>query len=162
MIAISILTLVGLGTLSGMLQSRRMTEGSIYVATATTVAQGYIEQLKNMKFDLLDESVFTELINQGAPDTLTVSPMVADPEVGDSATDVPNVKLIDINNTTSDTTDDLQMTFVVYIDDITDSATGIGDARRIILRWSYTDNSNKNARFVGNTLYAIRSSVPTF
>ena len=50
MIACGILAIVVLGVLQGMLQSRRMTEGSIRQATTASLVQGYLEQIKNLKF----------------------------------------------------------------------------------------------------------------
>ncbi len=162
MMGTMIFAIAGVGVLTGLLQARKMTEGSIYVATATTVAQGYIEQIKNMEFNLLDGSTIPELISQGTPDSLTISPLVADVETGDTTTDIVNTRAIDINNTPSNSEDDLNINFVVYVQDITDEANGVGDARRIVLRWDYTDNTTGSDVAVGNTLYAIRSRIPTF
>lgn len=157
-----IFAIAGVGVLTGLLQARKMTEGSIYVATATTVAQGYIEQIKNMEFNLLDGSSIPELISQGQPDSLLVSPLAADVESGDANTDLVNTRSIDINNTPDNAGDDLAINFVVYVEDITDDANGVGDARRIVLRWYYTDNTTGSDVHVGNTLYAIRSRIPTY
>ncbi|MDQ8186901.1 prepilin-type N-terminal cleavage/methylation domain-containing protein [Pelagicoccus sp. SDUM812002] len=162
MVGTVIFTIASVGVLSGLLQARKMTEGSIYVATATTVAQGYVEQLKNMKFRHLDESTIPELISQGVPDSLIVSPLPADVETGNADTDIVNTRSIDINNTPEVAQDDLSINFVVYVQDITDEANGVGEARRIVLRWDYTDNSTGANVAVGNTLYAIRSRIPTF
>jgi prepilin-type N-terminal cleavage/methylation domain-containing protein len=48
MISIVVLSILTMGILATLLQSRRATEGSIYQVTATTVATGYLEQLKTM------------------------------------------------------------------------------------------------------------------
>lgn len=162
MVAIVIMTILGFGVLSGILQARRQTEGSIYQGTATTVAQGYIEQMKNMDYRMLDLPEIDELINQGAEDSLKVSPLPTDPETGDPTTDILNERAIDINNTPDNDSDDLVITYVVYIENITDESNGIGDARRIILRWSYGMRSYSKTIEYSNTLYAIRSKVPTF
>lgn len=161
MVAAVILSLIGFGTLSGMLQARRMTQGSINEGTAMTVAQGYLEQMKNMQFSLLDGSEITELINQGAADTLKVSPTVSNPEVG-GGSDISNVKSLDINNTPNDPGDDLVIDFVLYIENLTDLASEVGEARRIVIRYSYSDNSQRGRRSVTNTLVTVRSDVPTF
>lgn len=162
MIAATILTIVALGSLSGLLQARRMTEGSIYIATATTIAQGYIEQLKNMEFNLLDQSRIDELRSQGSPDFLLVSPLPDDPQVGSAVSDRVNARGVDINNTPENTQDDLQINFVLYVQNITDEDNGVSESRRIILRWGYIDNTTGSDVAVGNTLYAIRSQIPTF
>ncbi len=162
MVGASILSLVGMGVVSGLLQTHRMTQGSINEGTAMTVSQGYLEQMKNMQFSLLDNPVIDELINQGVADTLTVSPTADNPEVGHDACDIPNVKLLDMNNTPDDTTDDLALSIVLYIDDITNAAAGIGDARRIILRYEFADSTNNGGKTVTGTLFTIRSNIPTF
>jgi type II secretory pathway pseudopilin PulG len=50
MFASGILSMVMLGVLQGMLQSRRQTEGSIRQATCASLVQGYMEQIKSMKY----------------------------------------------------------------------------------------------------------------
>ena len=161
MVAISIMTIVAFGTVSGLLQSRRLTERSIYDNTGATIAQGYIEQMMNMEFTLLDGSVIDQLFSQGAADSLTVSPSVADPETGDPATDIVNTKIIDINNTPGDTADDLEIKLVLYIDNLTDPNNGVGESRRIALRYSYKTISDPG-KSVTYTEFNIRSRVATF
>jgi len=46
--AVAILTLAVGGLFATFLQSRRLTEGSVYQNAALTIVQGYIEQMKNM------------------------------------------------------------------------------------------------------------------
>lgn len=162
MVASVILTVVGFGTLTGLLQSRRMTEGSIYASTATTVAQGYIEQIKSIDFNFLDGSTISKLNSQGLEDSLLVSPVVADMTAGNEDTDLVNTRFLDINNTPDNPGDDLELTFVLYVEDITNEGSGVGQARRMILRWSYIDRSTSANVTVSNTLYAIRSQIPTF
>jgi len=48
-IALSILCLVLGGVLAALMQSRRLTEGSVIQNSAMTVVQGYMEQIKNME-----------------------------------------------------------------------------------------------------------------
>lgn len=48
MFAVGVLTLVMGGLLATFMQSRRLTEGSVYQNAALTIVQGYIEQMKNM------------------------------------------------------------------------------------------------------------------
>ena len=159
-IATFVLGLLALGVTSGLIQTRRITEGSIHTNTATTIAQGYIEQLKSIEFAALDGPVLHTLINQGTPDPLTVSPTPSDPEAGDPAHDKPNTKLIDINNTPDEPGDDLAMIIVVYVDKLSSSSSGLGNTRRITLRYTF-QLPQQNIRAT-NTLYAIRSEVPTF
>jgi Tfp pilus assembly protein PilV len=46
--ALSILCLLSIGILQVFLQTRRLTEGSVYQSTAQTIVSGYMEQLKNL------------------------------------------------------------------------------------------------------------------
>ncbi len=48
MFAVGVLTLVMGGLLATFMQSRRLTEGSVYQNAALTIVQGYVEQMKNM------------------------------------------------------------------------------------------------------------------
>lgn len=50
MFASGILSMVLLGVLQGMLQSRRQTEGSVRQATCASLVQGYMEQIKSLKY----------------------------------------------------------------------------------------------------------------
>jgi prepilin-type N-terminal cleavage/methylation domain-containing protein len=46
--AVAVMTMVAGGLLATFMQSRRLTEGSVYQNAAITIVQGYIEQMKNM------------------------------------------------------------------------------------------------------------------
>lgn len=50
MFATGILTMICLGVLQAMLQSRRMTEGSVRQASVASLVQGYMEQIKALKY----------------------------------------------------------------------------------------------------------------
>lgn len=162
LVATSVLSIVGLSSITGLLQGRRLTESSLYLNTATTVAQGYMEQIKNMEFDSLNLNVLPTLINQGATDQLLVSPSVADPEIGSSETDVPNLKSIDIQNTPNTPGDDLKMSIFVYVDDTSNPGGGIGESKKITLRYEYPIHGSDDSVLYSNTLYGVRSRVPTF
>ncbi|HEY4301367.1 MAG TPA: prepilin-type N-terminal cleavage/methylation domain-containing protein [Candidatus Didemnitutus sp.] len=51
--ALAILAMTLTGILAIQLQSRRLTEGSVYQNTAITIVQGYLEQMKNMDLNSL-------------------------------------------------------------------------------------------------------------
>lgn len=109
------------GVLATLLQSRRLTEGSIYQNSAVTVVQGYVEQIKAIEFADLPylnkagvlvpgavpgkpAEVATRL-DQSAPDPLTISTALPIPAVSTILSpDTPenivdNLKVIDINRT---------------------------------------------------------------
>ncbi len=62
MVASAILGVVVAGSLAALLQSRRLTEGSIYQSAATTVVQGYLEQIKETAIDQIPYYSGTTLI----------------------------------------------------------------------------------------------------
>lgn len=162
MVSLTVLGMLSAGILSAIMQARRMTEDSIYLSTATAVAQGYIEQIKNMGFSNLDEAVLPTLVNQGSADPIQVSPDVSNYEIGNVATDIVNSKLIDINNTPDVPTDDMRMDIVAYVVDITNSGLGVAEARRIVLRYKYYYTDSNRSHSYQKTIFTIRSEVQTF
>ena len=162
MVAIGLLGMSSFGLLSGLLQSRQMAEAAIHQGTALAIAQGYLEQIKSMEFDSLDDEVLPTLFNQGESDTLSVSPTPADVALGDPNSDIPNIKRIDINNTPEVEQDDLEMRITVYVDDLTDDPNGIGESRRIVLKYQYLYSDGYRSHTERNALYTIRSEVPTY
>ncbi|MEM9160693.1 MAG: hypothetical protein AAGB46_16715 [Verrucomicrobiota bacterium] len=168
-VAFFLLLTTSLGVLSGIVQSRRLTEGSIYHNTATTIAHGYLQQLMDMQYDKLSLNNIDTLTDvessglvAGSEDSLLVSPQVANPEVGDSNTDVVNQRQIDIHNTPDEVSDDLNLNLVLYANDISDPSNSVGSSRNVILRYSYTLPSRVGGRTASHTLFAIRSEVPNF
>lgn len=53
MIAMSVLTMLASGILSGVLQTRKFTEYNVYHTSAINAAAGYLEQMKTMNYDQL-------------------------------------------------------------------------------------------------------------
>ena len=53
MIAMAILSIFSITILSAVLLGRRLSEANIYENTALTVAQGYMEQIKSMEYDVV-------------------------------------------------------------------------------------------------------------
>lgn len=56
-VAMTVLTMVLGGILGGLIQSRRLTEGSIYEGTATSIIQGYMEQIKANQYPVISGSI---------------------------------------------------------------------------------------------------------
>jgi len=54
------------------------------------------------------------------------------------------------------------MDIVVYVDDITDGSSGIGEARRVILKYEYIYSDGYRTHTEKNILYSVRSEVPTY
>jgi hypothetical protein len=70
MVASSVLGLVIVGSLGAFIQSRTITEGSIYQNAATTVVQGYLEQIKEADFANLPYFSGTTLIPSANNDSI--------------------------------------------------------------------------------------------
>jgi type II secretory pathway pseudopilin PulG len=88
MMSIVVLSLLTLGVLAALLQSRRATEGSVYQVTATTVATGYLEQLKSMNLGQL----IAPLNSEGVPDFSTsymIPTLYPQPDANAEATSDP-------------------------------------------------------------------------
>lgn len=181
-ISVAIFAVLMIGVLGAMIQSRKMTESAIYQNSAVTITQGYIEQMKNMDFNELpyyqgnalmrdgettiDPVIYTQL-DVDTYDTLSISPGPVPSrnfiKKGKRPTGVvDNNKLIDINNTPNDPTDDLGLNIWVWIMALDDPSTRVGDSRQItiVYNWSF-DAGSVNMDF-RDTVTTVRSRVPTF
>lgn len=156
MSGMAILSMVSLGVLGALLQSRRLTEGSIYQNTAVTAAQGYIEQMKNMEFDELALDPIPCRINENELDPINPSPLPRSPD-----TQVVNHRYIDLNNTPEDHTDDMPLDLVVYVENITNPTTGIGPAQSITIDYTWKSRAAGAEHTFTNSVSCIRSQVPT-
>ncbi len=202
MAAAAVLGLVIVGVLAALVQSRRLTEGSIYQNAALTVVQGYLEQIKESDFANVPyyqgttlvagnsndpiagvtsanrSKAIKTLLNNTDVDTIansdgeTISdyllissgspPAISSITPGGTAPSgvEDNVKLVDVNQTTSKA-DDLRLRLWVWVTDA--SATGY-DATQvrsivIIYQWAMSDGA-KTRWFVGS-VRSLRSAVPT-
>jgi type II secretory pathway pseudopilin PulG len=174
-VAMMILSLVVVGLLGALMQSRRLTEASIYQNTANTIIQGYIEQMKNMGIDDLTSSPIRTLLDQDTLDPLTPSPLpVIDKSTIVLGTTpvgvVNNAKTIDVNNTPTNANDDLRLNVWVWVESLdgtlpTPIASGSLAAAQcfgitMIYVWEHGTGSNTR-RFMGD-VRTVRSLVPTY
>jgi hypothetical protein len=171
------------GGLAGtFLQSRRLTESSIYMNSALTVVQGYLEQIKSLEFSDLpyyrsgtlyrgiitstDDKVYTQLdsdvydilrISPGTPPNASLLVPYATPE-----TAVDNFKTIDINDTPDNADDDLKMNIWIWITPLDDAVNGIAASRAItiIYNWTFTDGGISRRQL--DCIVTVRSAIPTF
>ncbi len=183
-LGLTVMSVVFAGTLGAFVQSRRMTEGSVFQNSATTVIQGYLEQMKNMDFwevpyysgstlmrgsaTTSDPTIYTQL-DSDTMDPLQISscapllPSSITPGVVPSISGlVDNYKLIDINDTPDNPDDDLQMHLWVWVTPMDSTASGVGPARciRIVYTWSFNNGGISRANV--DSITTIRSVVPTF
>jgi Tfp pilus assembly protein PilV len=175
MVASITMTIVVGGIFATIIQSRRLTEGSIFQNSTVTVMQGYLEQMKNMEFSQLTVSAATQpgtarqvatMLDQNTPDPLVLSwgsPPNAMPAIGTVPTGaVNNIKVIDINNTPGNPNDNLTMNLWIWVQDLTGQAADVRDAKSItiIYTWQFTDGGR--TRTYRDTVRTVRSLVPTF
>jgi type II secretory pathway pseudopilin PulG len=170
MVSLGVLAMLMLGLFAALLQSRRLTEASIYQNSANTIIQGYIEQMKNMEFEELSRTVIPTRLDESTLDPLTPSTVaVINPNtvvLGTIPTGVTNnVKVVDVNNTPTITTDDLTLNIWIWVQGMdSPAAASLAQSRvlgiTMIYVWEHRDGQQIR-RFLG-TVRTIRSFVPTF
>lgn len=146
MVGLFVFGLICLGLLSTILQTRRLSEGSIFHSTATTISQGYLSQLMEMNYDNFNDTTIGNIITQNAEETLSIST---------SGNKIRNERFIDIRNTPSAPEDDMPLDLYVYVDQLDNDTIGISGAKHITIEYIYTFNGDQFT----NTISSIRSNV---
>jgi type II secretory pathway pseudopilin PulG len=169
-IAMTLLALFIAGLFASLLQSRRLTEASIYQNAANTILQGYIEQMKNMEFEELSRNPIPTRLDADTLDPLSTSaaPVIAVDDVVFGTVPagvVENVKVVDINNTPANVADDLTLRIWLWLEGLdSPAATSLAQSRVLgisaVYIWEHNDGAEVR-RFKGN-IRTIRSFVPTF
>lgn len=184
-IAATLLTIGTTAVLGSLIYSRRMSEASIYQNATVSIVQGYIEQMKNMEFTDLPYITSGGSIVAGSGSTSTqvltrLNATTTDPLVISTATTIPalstinatastaltgvtdNIKLIDVNSTPSDTTDDLRLNLRVWVQDITNNSVSATQVRSITIHYAWIGGNGSKARLFRGSVRTIRSAVPTY
>lgn len=175
-----ILTMVLLGVLQAMLQSRRMTEGSVRQASVFSLVQGYLEQLKSIKYGDLPSSPSTtpgsgtqaDWIAAGNTIDVVDSSQNASTiclAVGTAPTSLPVISTlptnasrrteqVDIDNAAS-TSENSVLNMWVWINDLT--GTNVVSCKSIVIvyQWSVADGGR--VKYYSDMIRTVRSSVPT-
>lgn len=175
LIAAVIFTATVSGILGMMIQSRRLTEGSIVQNSIVTVMQGYIEQVKSMEYSLLAVSLpsapavnptIPTVLDASTADPLTLSwgtPPVTLPALGTTPTGaVANTKSIAIKNPAVNPNDTLTLTIWVWVQDLTDLPNNVGGAKAITMIYTYQARDGARLKSFRGSLRTIRSVVPSF
>lgn len=180
MAASVILAMVVLGVLQGMLQSRRMTEGSVRQASVASLVQGYLEQLKSIKYGDLPSSP-TATPGAGAVADWVAAANIevlkdssqADATfclaVGAAPTSLPvistlptdasmHTEQVDIDNISS-TTDNSTLSMWVWINDLT--GTNVVNCKSIVIVYQWTVRDGGRIHYYSDMTRTIRSIVPT-
>lgn len=176
LIASLVLTVTSAGILAMIIQSRRLTEGSIVQNSVVTIMQGYIEQLKSMEYGLLAVSLPTApsvnptiptVLDEATPDPLTLSwgspPPAPLPAIGTTPTGaVTNTKSIAIKNPAVNPNDTLTLTIWVWVQDLTDIPNNVGGSKAITMIYTYQFRDGGRTKSFRSSLRTIRSVVPSF
>ncbi len=175
MVSSVVLSIAMGGIMATLIQSRRLTEGSVYQNSAVTIMQGYVEQMKNMEYSQVIVSAATEppaalkiptMLDQANPDPLTLSwgtPPATMPAAGAVPTGgVTNTRVIDINNTPTNTKDDLEMKLWVWVQDLTGTSPDGVDAKAITVIYNWKTKDGGRERITQGSVRTIRSLVPSF
>lgn len=74
-----------------------------------------------------------------------------------------NVKTFDINNTPTNTADDLRLRVWIWVNDLTNSSVDATQVRGVTIIYSWRpNNAGANSRAFVGSVRTVRSSVPTF
>ncbi len=179
MFASVILTMVVLGVLQGSLQSRRMTEGSVRQAAVASLVQGYLEQIKSIKYGDLTVSpsvtpgtglvtdwnsinlVVLKDSNQ-ANTTICLAAGTAPaslPVISTLPTDASlHTEAVDIDNVNSGT-DNTTLSMWIWVNDMTGS--NVVNCKSIIIVYQWTVRDGGRIRAYSDMMRTVRSAVPT-
>ena len=185
--ASAILAFVMCGVLQAMLQSRRMTEGSVRQSSVSSLVQGYLEQLKSIKYGDLPLSPATTPTGgtttawAAAGNTITVFDSVQSTTnaiclaVGAAPTSVPSIaslatdasmrtEQVDIDNINS-SADNSTVNMWVWINDMTDTSdttrVNVVNCKSIVIVYQWTVRDGGRTKTFVDMSRTIRSIVPT-
>jgi prepilin-type N-terminal cleavage/methylation domain-containing protein len=176
--AMGVVALVSTSLIGASILNRRLTEVAIYSSSVTAIMQGYLEQIKNMPYDMLPLSpaagtsmsgsysttyVVTTQKDDVTSDTLVLSPLsplrtsdLHPPTVPSGVYD--NSKTFDVNRA-----GDLTVHVYLWVEDKTPSGTGAtqqAKAITLLYMWQFRDG-NATRSYTG-VIKNLRSLVPTY
>lgn len=179
-VSLCVIALISTSLISGSILIRRLTEVAVYQSSVAAIMQGYLEQIKNMPYDMLPLSPPSSTSMSGASyvssytlatqkddvvtDPLILSPLpvlspsnISPPTVPTAVYD--NAKVFEVNRAS-----DLTLHIWVWIEDKTPSgfgtATQQAKALTILYMWQIRDGST--TRSYTGVIKNLRSLVPTF
>ncbi len=177
-----ILTMVTIGVLQGMLQSRRQTEGSVRQSSVASLVQGYLEQLKSIKYGDLPNSPTatpgTGTTTDWAPYTITLIDSAQNSTniylaAGAAPTTLPTISTlptnismrteqVDIDNITA-ASDNSVLSMWVWVNDMTDATNrpNVVNCKSIVIVYQFTVKDGARTRYYSDLVRTIRSIVPT-
>lgn len=178
-VATVVVAIVSTGLIATSMLTRRLTEISVYQSSVASIMQGYLEQIKNMPYDLLplspaaganmaDALYSTQYSLPTQKDDVTADPLVLSPmspltPANISPPTVPsavydNVKVFDVNRAA-----DLSIHIWVWIEDRTPSGYGATQqCKAITLLYMWRIQDGNTVRAYTGVIKNLRSLVPTY
>lgn len=174
-----VMTVIMGGVLTTMIQSRRLTEGSIVQNSANTILQGYIEQIKAIDFNSLPNSPSTAVnppdpttsiyaateIGSGVADRLYLSAGSAPtsmPAIGTTpAGAVDNAKSIPMKVPVVNPNDTLSVNVWLWVNALSDPVHHVTDTKSVTMIYTYTFLDGGRSKTIRSSVRTIRSVVPT-
>jgi hypothetical protein len=180
--------MVMMGVLQGMLQSRRQTEGSVRQSSVASLVQGYLEQLKSIKYGDLPLSPATapstgltaadktawvnagatiSLIDSAQAETIIYLAPGTPPTslAAISSLSTTNLSLhteqVDIDNISSANENSTLNMWVWIIDQTDATRPNVTDCRSVVIAYTWTLRDGGRTRILSDMTRTIRSSVPT-
>jgi hypothetical protein len=177
--AIGLIAMISTSLIAASILTRRLTEVAVYQSSVAAIMQGYLEQIKNMPYDMLPLSppagtsmTASTYVSQYSlatqKDDVTADPLILSPlapltPASLSPPAVPssvygNVKMFDVNRAS-----DLTLHIWVWIQDLTPGGYGATQQAKVITivyMWQIQDGTNTRS-FTG-MIKNLRSLVPTF
>lgn len=178
-IAIGVIAILSTSLVAASILIRRLTETAVYQSSVAAIMQGYLEQIKNIPYDLVplsppagtDRTASTYATLYAIPtqkddvtaDAIILSPLAPLSLANLTLPNVPssvynNVKVFDVNRA-----GDLTISLWAWVQDVTPSgygATQQAKAITILYMWQVQDGSI--TRSYSGVIKNIRSLVPTY
>ncbi len=177
--AVGLIALISTSLIAASILTRRLTEIAVYQSSVAAIMQGYLEQVKNMPYDMLPLSPPSGTSTSGSPyasayslatqkDDVTADPLILSPlspltPANLSPPTIPsgvydNVKIFEVNRA-----NDLTIHIWVWIQDLTPGGYGATQQAKVItLVYMWQIQDGNNTRSYTGMIKNLRSLVPTF
>ena len=178
-----VMTMLVSGILATIIQTRRLTEGSIVQNSANTILQGYIEQMKTMAYDtdlvcspatavnppVVGTSLSVPCARDETPagqDPIYLSagtPPATLPAIGTMPPGVvDNPHAIAIKTPAVNANDTLNLNIWLWVTDLTGTNPNVTQSKAITMIYTYQFLDGGRIRQVRGSLRSVRSVVPSF
>lgn len=186
MVAGAVMAILSLGMLQTMMQSRRLTEGSILQNSALNIIQGYVEQLKNMDYTDLTVSpasgsaeidLTPDNEDDNDPTDTTIDPLILPLQLstGSPPTTIPAIGTTPPTNAVNNErqvfirftsltplpTDKITINFWIWVKDLTGEITDLSEAKAITIIYTYTVRDGGRLKQFRHQIRSIRTVVPS-